>query len=118
NASPEIVTEAEFSLAEVYFKRRHYSQARRHYEKVLNAKGRSAKGFAAYRLAWCDFYLGDFAAASQMAEKILNSPQLLTRTATVEVVQVDSQFQEEVARDYVTFLAQQKVTRVEAEKVY
>lgn len=119
SAPNEVKAEADFSLGELYFKKRHYEKARQYYSKVLNAQGRASKGFAAYRLAWCEFYAGNPPQAAAMAEKILSTPALLTRTASVEVVQADEQFQEEVSRDLVTFLAAAHASGAAAsEKVY
>jgi hypothetical protein len=114
--SQEAVLESHFSLAEVFFKKRQYSEAFEHYLKVSeSASGSRAR--AAYRAAWCLFNLGKIDQSSQDFEKILSTPDLLGKTVGTQK-QIDTQFQEEVMRDWITVLTQQKWDGHAPEKLY
>ncbi|MCB0350955.1 MAG: tetratricopeptide repeat protein [Bdellovibrionales bacterium] len=118
NSDPAAVAEAQLSLAEMYFKRNNFSEARQYYDQVFKSAARVSKGLAAYRMAWCDFRLGRVQAAAQMMQKILSDPELLTRSSQTNVTSIDTQFHEEVTHDFVTFLAQNNVNENAAQLVY
>lgn len=118
NKDLNAVAEAELSLAEIFFKKNNFTEARRYYEKVFQSEARISKGLAAYRIAWCDFRFGKGEEAAAMLQKILSSPELLSRSSQIDVTSVDQQFQEEVARDFVIFLAQNKANASAAQLVY
>lgn len=115
---PEAVAEAHLSLAELGFKKRDFESAKSHYGKVLSIPQASSKGLAAYRVAWCEFNLGNLEASIQGLKKVLTTPELSSRSATGGVVQVDKQFQEEVSRDLATFLARRPVTTDDAKMLF
>jgi hypothetical protein len=115
---PEAVAEAHLSLAELGFKKRDFESAKSHYEKVLSIPQSSSKGLAAYRIAWCEFNLGNLEASILGLKKVLTTPELSSRSATGGVVQVDKQFQEEVSRDLATFLARRPVTSDDAKMLF
>ena len=115
---PEAVAEAHLSLAELGFKKRDFESAKSHYGKVLSIPQSSSKGLAAYRVAWCEFNLGNLEASILGLKKVLTTPELSSRSATGGVVQVDKQFQEEVSRDLATFLARRPVTSDDAKMLY
>jgi len=119
NAPTEAVSEANLSLAEVYFKRHDYARARSYYSAVLaNANGGS-RGLAAYRMAWCDFNSGKHDEAIAGLKKILTTPELQSKAGgTAGVAQIDKQFQEEVSRDLATFMARKTVTVEDAKSLY
>ncbi|MES2963221.1 MAG: hypothetical protein V4760_04965 [Bdellovibrionota bacterium] len=112
--SPEARAEAHISLAELYFKRRDYALARKHYGEVIANPQASSKGLAAYRIAWCEFNDGRLQPATDGLVAILKSPELLSRNAAAGVIQVDKQFQEEVSRDLATFIARRTMAPKEA----
>ena len=116
--APEAIAEAHLSLGQIYFKRRSYAEARGHFEHVIAIPRAASRGLASYRLAWCEFNEErlDLAIASMV--KILRAPELLSRAATGDVVQVDKQFQEEVSRDLATFIARRSIELKDAELVY
>lgn len=118
NKSLAALAEAHLSLAEVFFKRRNYSQARLHFEAVLQNSESASKGLAAYRLAWCDFNEGRLEPAISGLERVLKNPALLTRNGSAGVVDVDRSFQEEVSRDLATFLARRPVQMADMQMVY
>ncbi|HMN67534.1 MAG TPA: tetratricopeptide repeat protein [Bdellovibrionales bacterium] len=109
--------EAHLSLGEIYFKRRDFSRAISHYDQVLESPKVGAKGLAAYRRAWARFNLGQNAQAIKDLEKILTTPELLSRSSAAGL-QVDSQFKEEVSRDYATFLAKEPVAKTQVESLF
>lgn len=115
---PEAVAEAHLSLAELGFKKRDFETAKTHYGKVLGIPQSSSKGLAAYRVAWCEFNLGNLEASIVGLKKVLTTPELSSRSATGGVVQVDKQFQEEVSRDLATFLARRPVTTEDAKVLF
>lgn len=104
--NPVFLNEAQFSLAEIYFKKRDFENAAKYYEMVVNHPDKRGKrGFAAYRKAWCYFNLGAYTNATQELVKILKNPELLNRGANGDIISVDADFQDEVSRDYVIFTA-------------
>lgn len=111
--------EANVSLAEVYFKRRDYAQAKKNYQAVLANPSALSKGLAAYRSAWCDFNEGHLDLAINGLVTVLKTPELSARTAPVSgVAQIDKQFQEEVSRDLATFMARRQVAVADAALLY
>ncbi len=119
NSPAEAQAEANLSLAEVFFKRHDYAKARQYYSAVLaNANGGS-RGLAAYRIAWCDFNMGQHDAAVAGLKKILTTPELQSKSGgTAGVAQIDRQFQEEVSRDLATFMARKTVSVDDAKSLY
>jgi hypothetical protein len=115
--TPEINSEAHLALGEIAFKKNDFNSARGHYEAVLQNPAANSRGLAAYRIAWSYFNLGMLEKALSQLETVLKTPALLTRSA-VKQAQIDSQFQEEVSRDYVTFLSKGKITQPDVEKLY
>lgn len=109
---PSVLAEAHLSLAEIYFKRHEFNKAMPHYSQVMAISSSPSRGFAAYRNAWSYFYLKQIPAAVAAMEALMKSPELLTRS---NGNQTDSQFHEEVSRDYVTFLAQTPVSNEKVE---
>lgn len=120
DAAADLKTEAHLSLAEIYFKKSNYKLASAHYQEILKPSVRSnSKGLAAYRNAWCMFNSGDYRAATQQIEAILNNPDLLSKsTANGEKSQINVQFHEEVSKDYATFLTRGSVGAAELQKLY
>ncbi|RYZ75218.1 MAG: tetratricopeptide repeat protein, partial [Proteobacteria bacterium] len=111
--------EANVSLAEVYFKRRDYAQAKKNYQAVLENPSALSKGLAAYRIAWCEFNEGHLDPAINGLVTVLKTPELSARTAAVSgVAQIDKQFQEEVSRDLATFMARRTATVKDAALLY
>jgi hypothetical protein len=114
----EIKAEAELSAGDIHFLKRRFKEAQKSYELTLTRNGKTAKGYASYRLAWTHHYLGQGPQGIALLEKILSTPALLTRSAQIEVIEPDQQFQEEISRDLVTFVVQNKGGLAEAEKIY
>jgi len=111
---PAVRAEAHLSLGEIYFKRRDFNKAISHYNQVMELPKSAGKGLAAYRRAWSHFNLKQIPLAVSETEAILKSPELLSRS-NADRAQIDNQFHDEVARDYVTFLAQTPVTKGKVE---
>lgn len=114
--TPAVQAEAHLAVAEIQFKQRKFKEAGESYGKVLATPGAASKGLAAYRQAWCQFNMGDLNGATASLWKILQTPELLTRTGAAQA-QADVQFQEEVSRDLSTFLARQDVKTADLEKL-
>ncbi len=113
----ELKADAQFSLAEIYFKRRDFAKAQSFYQDVLKNTLAGSRGLAAYRSAWCAFNLGDVNNSIKQMEQVLRTPALLTRSGSSQV-QVDPQFQEEVSRDYATFLAKKSIDSKDIESLF
>jgi tetratricopeptide (TPR) repeat protein len=107
NQSPALQAEANLSLGEIYFKRRDHAKAHHHYQEVMKVPSASSRGLAAYRMAWCDFNQGRISDAVSQIQEILKTPALLSRNGA-QGAAVDPQFQEEVSRDFVTFLSKER----------
>ncbi len=112
----KVVSEAQLSLAEIYFKKRNYSQALAFYKKVAESHP-NQKGLAMYRAGWCYFNLGQIQPSVNELKKVLESPELLSRSQS-GIVSVDKQFQEEVSRDLATFLARLPFDKAELDTLY
>jgi tetratricopeptide (TPR) repeat protein len=107
---PQLQAEANLSLAEIYFKRRQFPKAIQHYDLVLKNPAATSKGLAAYRRAWSYYNIGQIPQAISELEKVLTTPELLSRSGSAQA-SIDNQFHEEVSRDYSTFLAKASVTK-------
>lgn len=112
----KISSEAQLSLAEIYFKKRNYSQALNFYKKVMQTNS-SQKGLATYRAGWCYFNQGQIEQSVAELKKVLQTPELLSRSQS-GIVSVDKQFQEEVSRDLATFLARRPFNEAELDTLY
>jgi hypothetical protein len=110
--------EAHLSLGEIYFKRRNFSRARDDFKKVVETPSASSRGLAAYRLAWCDFNSSRLEDAINDLVKVLRTPELLTRNASIDVTQADPAFQAEVARDLAMFLSRRAITQSDVDLVF
>ena len=113
---PELVAEAQLSLAEMEFKKYRFQEAYDLYQKVLDEPNSKRKALAAYRQAWCLFNLGRAAEATAKLEKILKTPSLLSKEDTEKVI--DTHYHEEVAKDFATFAAKKGVELKDLDKVY
>ncbi len=112
------LAEAQFSLAEIYFKQRNFASAKTYYGQALSNSQFNRRGLASFRQAWCQYNVGDVAAAVNGLEKILNDPKLLTRGGE-NLVNVDQDFKSEVAKDYTVFMAHSSQISMSAiQKVY
>ncbi len=112
----KISSEAQLSLAEIYFKKRNYAQALGFYKKVMQSSS-SQKGLATYRAGWCYFNQGHVEQGVAELKKVLQAPELLSRSQS-GVISLDIQFQEEVSRDLATFLARRPFNEAELNTLY
>ncbi|MBX3022896.1 MAG: hypothetical protein KF799_14575 [Bdellovibrionales bacterium] len=117
DTDPAVRAEAQLSIAEIAFKRRDYKTAIARYDEVLKLPKASSRGLAAYRRAWSYFNLGQLDRALSELKTILQTPELLVRNGAGNN-QVDVQFQEEVSRDYATFMAKDKITQESIEVLF
>ncbi len=115
--APEVKAEAYLALGEMAFKSRSFQTAINHYDKVLDIPAAGSKGLAAYRKAWSTFNLGQIDAAQKQLETILKTPALLTRSSIAQA-QVDPQFQEEVSRDFASFISKTQITKDKIETLH
>lgn len=110
--------EAHFSLAEIHFKKNEFAPAKKAYLDALKEKKFPRRGLAHYRVAWCDYNIGNIDAGLDRLEKILTSDRLLTRGGEV-LTNKDEDFQGEVSKDYTVFLSHKgQITKDDILKVY
>ena len=112
-----VKAESLMALGEMKFKKRQYSASRDYFAQVVKLQNVSQKGYAQYRLAWSEFYLQNNEKAVALLKEQLENPRLLTR-GTGSNQEVDPEFQEEVAHDFVTFAARRKLKSGELEETF
>ncbi|MGE3974575.1 MAG: hypothetical protein AB7F59_08630 [Bdellovibrionales bacterium] len=108
--SPSLVGAAHAGLGEIYYSKQNMKKATQHLESALKIGETKKKGLLTYRLAWCYLNQGRVSQATQKIEQILKTPALLSTEAS-QGSQIDTVFQEEVSRDFATFLAKGHVDR-------
>ncbi len=102
----DLKEEAYLALAEMDFKANKYSEAAKYFSKILELPDSKKKSHAAYKLAWCSFYLNKVSEASNQLVHILQTKELLQRfDAGTGIMTVDEQFKKEVSKDLAGFLA-------------
>lgn len=109
NYSEEVTAESHSGLAEILYRKTKFKDAKKHFEKALSYKNIQKRGQLTYRLAWCHLNLGNLKSAKANLEVILKNPDLVSFNSG-DQRKVDTAFQEEVSRDYATFLARGEVT--------
>jgi len=107
--SQEIITRSRVSLADDYFQTGKYKEAKALYETALKDNTIPQKGMALYRLAWCEYNLGNFKTAIRLLENVASDKSLLTTQGSQGLV-FDPVFQSDVLHDLITFYAQDAVT--------
>ena len=65
------VTEANFALGEYYFENEKWSMARKYYEQVFKFKRHRLHNFSMYKIAWCQFRMGESTAALKTMENLV-----------------------------------------------
>lgn len=107
--------ESLMAMGEMKFKKRQYAPAKDYFTQVLKYSSYSQRGYAQYRLAWSEFNLQSNEKAVQLLKEQLSNPKLLTRGSNTQ--EIDTEFQEEVAHDLVTFSARRKLKTGELEEI-
>ncbi len=103
--SPSLKTEANFSLAEIEYRDRNFELARSYYDLVVQSpRGMGKKGYSAHKSAWATFSLGEYSKAKAQLKKQLETPFLITREEDSPSSVKDLEFQNELVKDYVTFV--------------
>lgn len=96
--------EAYLALGEMAFRNKEFSLAKKYFLNVAALSTVNAsRGMAAYRLAWCDFNLSQIQPGLDRLVQLLKTPEIITRNGDSPKAGVNTQFQEEVARDLATF---------------
>ena len=67
------VAESHFALGEYYFENEKWAEALPHYARVLQDKASRVKSFAMYKIAWCQYRLGDVAKGMKSLESVIRS---------------------------------------------
>lgn len=71
--SSNYIEEANFALGEYYFDREKWADALKYYQKVGANKRNRLYGFGLYKIAWCEYKLGEVKAALAALEKVIRS---------------------------------------------
>ncbi|MCB0362869.1 MAG: tetratricopeptide repeat protein, partial [Bdellovibrionales bacterium] len=118
--TPDILAEAQISLAELMFRRRQYQNALIHYREALKFPEFRRRAYASYRVAWSQFNLGELDSAIAELVQLLKIPQQLNERNSVLAgnQSVDVQFMEEVSRDLSTFIARRGLKMEDVESIY
>lgn len=113
--SQQIVTRSRVALADLYFQKGQYKDAKALYQIALNDKLVPQKGFAIYRLGWCEYNLGNFETGIQILENLAGNKTLLVNQGSNGIVE-DKGFQSDVLHDLVTFYSQSTVNEARINK--
>jgi TolA-binding protein len=105
----DVTAESHSGLAEILYRQTKFKAAIAHFEKALANKNIQKRGQLTYRLAWCQLNLGNLKSAKANLEVILKNPDLMSFNVG-DQRKLDTAFQEEVSRDYATFLARGEIT--------
>lgn len=99
------VTEANFALGEYYFENENWKMALKHYQDVFKFKRHRLHNFAMYKIAWCQFRLGQSATALKTMENLvrLNRQQDQTAAADGKKTVNRGRLESEGLRDIVLF---------------
>lgn len=97
------------TLGEIEYRDSRFTQAKYYFGRAFQERSIPRRGFALYRLAWSNFNLGNLEAAIEQMTTLLSSRELLNLGdgATPEG---HNSFNEDVARDFATFLARRPMT--------
>lgn len=113
--SQEIITRSRVSLADLYFQTGKYKEAKALYQLALKDNLIPQKGFALYRLGWCEYNLGNFKGAIEILENIASTKSLMMSQGS-EGVAHDPVFQSDVLHDLMAFYSQDTVTQARIAK--
>lgn len=112
-------SKAYIALGELFYKENAFKKAKTHFLKGLQFDI-SNKGFIFYRVAWCDYHLGQTKSAVAMLFKLLMLPKvfLLKSDGSSSNKEIDILLQEEVSRDLATFLAKADPSQKDIDLLY
>ena len=102
------VGHAHMGRGEIFYRKVQFKQAVSEYNKALAMPETRRRGQIYYRLAWCELNLGNLKTAQNDLIKILTTPSLLNG---------DTSFHEDVARDLASFYARGPVGPKEIESL-
>ncbi|MBX2988669.1 MAG: hypothetical protein KF802_12300 [Bdellovibrionaceae bacterium] len=112
---PSLVTRARLGLGDIHFQKGEFKKALFQYNIALTDKDAPSRGLVTYRAAWSEFNLGRIDAATKSLEKLLGSPDLLTKDTESGTV-YDAAFHGDVARDLATFYARRPITQARIDR--
>ncbi len=97
--------DALLAIGEYYYAKKDVPNARTAYARALNYKDSRASTLALYKLAWCDYTLGNFSEAIQKFKQTVE--RINTEAARpIEAERVNGQLKREVLRDLVLAFVQ------------
>lgn len=110
-----LVLKARTGLADIQFMEGKFRQAQSNYEIALKDSKVENRGLITYRVAWCQFNQNRLTAAIGTLERLLQTPNLLTKDSTQGQI-YDAGFHGDVARDLATFYGRRTITRAHVQK--
>jgi hypothetical protein len=113
--SNEILTHTHLALADIAFDKDNHKKALKHYLIAYNDKTSDARGLTLYRIAWCQFSLGQLDTSIKTLEQLLSSTELLSKNSNSGPV-YDASFHADVSRDLATFYLRRKIKTADIEK--
>lgn len=107
--SSKVVGQAYSGLAHMEFNEGRFSSALKNYNKAISIRDVPQKGFLIYRKSWCLLNTGKTNAAIGELKRVLQSPELLDVSGGMDLV-ANSTFQQDVSRDFASFLVRKNLT--------
>ncbi len=104
----DLIARAEVGLADILFQKGKNKEALVHYQIAFKDKNAENRGLILYRIAWCEFNQDHLPSAIATLEKLMASPELLTKEGT-KGSEYDSAFHGDVSRDLATFYSRRKI---------
>ncbi len=105
----DVTTQSLLALADLHFQKAKYKDAQKLYNQALEKAQATQKGFILYRLAWCQFNLGNLKLGISTLENLLGNKNLLVKQ-TEDGITEDPAFQLDVLHDLITFYTRNIVT--------
>lgn len=96
-------------VGDIYYRKGQFKTAQGYFERAIANKQTPARGYATYRLAWCQLNQGQVVKAESTMVGLLRNSELL-QTQSLYGEDIDASFHKDAARDYATFIARGKVT--------
>ncbi len=100
------VDESNFALGEYYFENNRWQEAATHYQKVAAKRESRLYSFALYKLAWCQFKLGQLRNAVSSLEQVIRAGRAAQGTGDREAGASRIRLANEALKDLVTFYAE------------
>ena len=105
------------ALGELFYKKNDFKKSKFYFSKALEFDILN-KGFVIYRLAWCNYHIGQTRPAIESLFQLLRFPEVFLLKEDITSKEIDTPFYQEVSRDLATFLAKIDPKDEEIELLY